>query len=99
MPSPLQNAIDNIQDLVDMYNQGTKGQPKDGSMEWFELRAHTLGLAYLKRIGDLGVAGDSGACERLYRVHLKVAKQTPLPEAQAVLLERLPDGSLPTGSV
>ena len=83
MPSALEIAVEEMQEEVDSFQQGTAAQPKDGSTEWYLLRAMTLGLAYLKRLNQLGVGNDPRACERVYlrsSAHFKAAEVPPEPD-------------------
>jgi hypothetical protein len=71
----LQRAIEQLQAEVDAFNQGTPSQPKDGTTEFFLLRAKALGLASLKQMEKGGVEGNIAAAERLYRDGLQLAKR------------------------
>ena len=101
--SALDNAIEDQATNLAAYSHGTTqgGQPavREHSQEWFELRAQTLALAYMNRVRTLELASDPAACERLYRTCLAVFKQAVPPPAEAPVRERLPDGSLPSGSI
>lgn len=97
--SNLANAVTELEEEVASFHQGTKTQPRDGSTEWFLLRAKVIGLSYLKRIEQLGVESDAGACERVYKLSAKTFKLAEVPEAVEVEKERLPDGSHPSGRV
>lgn len=97
--SSLPNAIAELEAEIASFNQGSKAQPKDGSTEWFLLRAKAVGIAYLKRVEQLGIAHDAGACERVYKKCSVVFKSAEVPAAPEVDRETLPDGSLPTGVV
>lgn len=46
--SDLSLAIQELQAEVDAFGQGTKTQPKEGSPEWYILRAKSCGLSMLK---------------------------------------------------
>lgn len=97
--TPLQSAISLLQEEFDSYGQGTPEQPKEGTSGWFLLRAHSLGLSYLKRLDGLQIDGDPAAAERLYRrgnVHFKAAE---VPEPEVVEKETLPNGQLPSGMI
>lgn len=92
-------AIAQLEEQVAGFQQGTKAQPRDGSTEWFVLRALALGLTHLKRMRQLGVAGDHAAAERFYRHSGRLFKQLNVPDPVLVDREVLPDGTLPTGDI
>jgi len=71
----LRLAIEQLQAEVNAFNQGTPSQPKDGTVEFFLLRAKALGLASLKQMEAAGVEGNTAAAERLYRDGLQLAKR------------------------
>ena len=97
--SSLSNAIDALQEEIDGFNQGTSNQPKDNSTEWFLLRAKVVGHNYLRRIEQLGIENDAGACERIYKTGAKLFKTVEVPPAESILVEKLPDGTLPSGRI
>lgn len=95
MPSQLENAIAQLQDEVDLFQQGTKVQPKDDTSEWYLLRAKSLGLTYLKQLQGQGLEGRARQCEQLYTSaskHFKNAapapRDFPIPEVPALLQAR-----------
>lgn len=94
--SNLSNAIDELAAELAAFNQGAKQQPRDGSTEWFLLRAKTCGMAYLKRLAQLGVESDAGACERVYKVSSKVFKAAEVPPEPEVVKELLPGDVAPS---
>ena len=73
--SPLEAAIFRAQEDVDSFHQGTPAAPKDGTTDWYRLRAAAVALLYLKRVQRLGIEGDPAACERLYREGRKHFKE------------------------
>lgn len=97
--SALDQAISDLEAEIVALGQGTAQQPKDGTAEWYRLRALALGRAYLLRVQALSIDSDAGACERLYRSQLGSAKLQDIPPAPEIVRETLPDGSLPTGTV
>lgn len=70
----LDTAISQLQEESDAYTQGSKVQPRDGTTEWYVLRAITIGLGYLKRAKQLGLEDDVPAADRLYRAAAKASK-------------------------
>ena len=80
----IEQAIINLQAEVDSFAQGTEQQPKEGTVDWFRLRALSLGLTHLKRVKQLGVHNDPAAAERLYRTSNKTFKLTEVPPAPMV---------------
>ena len=90
MSTPLENAIEELQETVNAFGQGTSSQPKDGSTPWYLLRAHTTGLAYLKRLQQLGIESDPGACERVYRKGSAMFKSAEVPPTPVIVKETLP---------
>ncbi len=83
-------AITNLQAEVDSFQQGTKLQPKNGTADWFRLRALSLGLSHLKRIKQLGVHSDPEAAERFYRACSNTFKSTEVPPADVIVKETVP---------
>ena len=83
MPTQLENAIQQLQDDVNSYQQGTKLQPKDDTCEWYLLRAKVLGLQYLKRLQTLGLGDKERArqCEELYKQGARLFKHVDIPPA------------------
>jgi hypothetical protein len=63
----LDKAIEILQKEVEAFGQGTSGQPKDGTAEWFLLRAKSNGLSFLKRLKQLGIEESPAASERFSR--------------------------------
>lgn len=60
-------AIEQSKAAVDVFGQGTSAQPKFGSVEWFQLRAATLALAYLRRLNTLGLGNDEIGADLVYK--------------------------------
>lgn len=55
MAHPCEAAITMLEAELAPFAQGSKQQPKDGTPEWFLLRAKAHGLTLLKRMVQLGV--------------------------------------------
>ena len=70
----LEAAIAELQAQFDRFEPGTPNAPKEGSTEWFLLRASTLGLGYAKRVMAIGAADDPLAADRIYREGIRVLK-------------------------
>lgn len=83
----LDRAIEQLQAEVDTFQQGTQNQPKEGTVEWFLLRAKALGLSQLKRMKQLGTEGNAAASERFYRACNSTFKQLDVPLAVEVTPE------------
>ncbi len=77
--TPLETAVAQLQEEVDSYSQGTKNQPADGTVEFYLLRAHTLGLSYLKRLGQLDLSNDPPAAHRLFTAQERTFKLSAVP--------------------
>ena len=82
--TPLDSAIAQMEEEVASYNPGGREAPKEGTSGWYLLRATVLGLQYLRRIRDLEIHHDHGACERLYLLGSKHFKAAVPPEAPAI---------------
>ena len=82
----LDRAIEQLQTEVTSYGHGTPTQPKPESAEWFLLRAKTLGLSALRRMKQLGVAGDPAAAERYYRRSSNEVKAVAPGSAEEVIV-------------
>lgn len=74
MAEAIDDAIARLQQEVVSFNQGTAQQPKEGTPEWFLLRAKSAGLSMLKRLRQLGCQNDAAASERYYRTCSAVLK-------------------------
>jgi hypothetical protein len=83
--SGLDQAIVQMELLVDGFGQGTTGAPKPGTAEWFLLRAHALGLSSLRRMQQLDVAKDPAAAERFYRRCSHDFKRLTVPDPVQVV--------------
>ncbi len=70
----LQSAIEMLQAEVDDFGQGTSRQPKEGSADWFLLRAKSLGLSSLKRAAQLKVDKSPVAANRHFLAVSRVLK-------------------------
>ena len=92
-------AIGMLEEEILSSGHGTKQQPKDGTAEWFILRARSLGLSHLRRMKQLGAHLDAGSAERFHRGCAGQLKHLDVPPPVEVKRETLPDGSLPTGMV
>ena len=75
----LERAIELLEAEVADFRQGSPGQPKEGTPEWFLLRAKALGLSSLRRMQQLQVGGDPAASERYYRSCSALFKQLQVP--------------------
>jgi len=63
----LAHAIEQLEAEVAAFKQGTSEQPKEGTTDWFVLRAKSLGLSFLKRTQQAAVEDSPQAAETLYR--------------------------------
>lgn len=72
--SPLQIALSQLQEDIDSYGQGTARQPREGTADWYLLRAQVLGMSWLRRLNDLQLDQDVDAAERMYRNGAKYYK-------------------------
>jgi hypothetical protein len=81
MTTPLETAVNLLQDEFDSYGQGTVDQPADGTTGWYLIRAAALGLAYVKRLQALGLENDIPAAERYYTTCYREFKQVDIPSA------------------
>lgn len=88
--TPLETALSQLQEEVDAYGQGTKGQPPDGSVEFYLLRAHSLGLSYLKRLEQLNLSQDAPAAHRLFAVQERSFKLIAVPPPVEIPSDILP---------
>ncbi len=61
------NAIAILEEEVAAFKQGTLDQPKEGTTDWFLLRAKALGLSHLRRMAQLSLHDNPAAAERFYR--------------------------------
>lgn len=59
--------------------QGSKAQPKEGTKEWFILRADALGELLLQCMKKQGVEGNPQAAEACYKNALKALKWNDNP--------------------
>lgn len=91
----LDRAIEQLSAEIADFQQGTKQAPKDGTVEWFLLRAKSLGLSHLKRMKQLGVESDVAASERFYRKCSSSFKQLNVPDPVEIEKEVLPSDTLP----
>ena len=62
----LKAAIEQLAAEVELFRQGTPAQPKEGSADWFLLRAKALSLSSLKRAEQLTLGGNPPAAERFF---------------------------------
>ncbi len=83
----IERAIADFQAEIDSFNQGTNLQPKDGTVEWFKLRALNIGMTYLKRTQQLGAHSDLAAAERFHVACDKTFKLTGVPPAHVIVHE------------
>lgn len=83
----LRLAIAQLEAEIAGFKQGTAQQPKEGSVEWFLLRAKATGLSMLKRMEQLDVERDAAAAERYYRKCGVEVKAAEVPPAEVVLAE------------
>ena len=83
----LERAIVQLEAEVADFRQGSPGQPKEGTPEWFLLRAKALGLSHLRRMQQLQVGGDPAAAERYYRGCSALFKQLQVPSPTPVVKE------------
>lgn len=90
--SALSMALEVMQAEVTAFAPGTKTQPKERTTDWFLLRAKAAGLAYLQRVEQLGIAGDAGASERLYKAGSRHFKAAEVPAAPEIVREQPPRG-------
>lgn len=81
----LDAAIKVLEEEVAAFQQGTKDQPKEGSVDWFLLRARALSLSHLKRMQQLNLQGDAAAAERHYRNCSNLVKGADVPEPVVVV--------------
>lgn len=63
----LQRAIEQLQAEIDEYGQGTAQTPKEGTDDWYILRAKSVGLTFLKRVNQLRLDPNLAAVERFFR--------------------------------
>ena len=54
------------QDLANL-GLGTPAQPREGSAEWFKMRAAALGLSFLRKMQQMGLETRPGPAEKFYR--------------------------------
>lgn len=97
--SPLDSALGELESQISKFNHGTKAQPKEGTQEWFMLRALSLGRSYLRRCVQLELHRDSPAAERFQRACAGHFKTVEIPPPAEVEREKLPDGTFPTGVI
>ena len=83
----LERAIEQLEAEVADFRQGSPGQPKEGTPEWFLLRAKALGLSHLRRMQQLQLENDPAACERYYRSCSATFKHLQVPPEQKVVRE------------
>lgn len=87
----IERAIVELEEQIAQYQPGTKQAPKEGTSEWFLLRAYALGLTHLRRIKQLGVESDVAASERFYRGASKTFKNMAVPDPVPVEVSVEPD--------
>lgn len=73
-------ALEQLQAEVDSFLQGTKQQPREGTADWFLLRAKSIGLSYLRSIEKqkLDQPASARAADRVYKVS-RGQLQDPIP--------------------
>ena len=59
-------AIRQLQAEVDDFRQGTVSAPKEGTQEWWVLRAKSLSLSTLKRADQLALGSSPQQAERFF---------------------------------
>jgi len=59
-------AIKILQAEVDGFGQGTPRAPKEGTADWYVLRAKSLALSTLKRADQLALAYSPAQAERFF---------------------------------
>lgn len=95
--SQLTNAIALLTEEVSV--QGTPQQPKDGTTEWYLLRARAIGLSWLKQQAQLDLGEDFVAADQHFqRVtrNLKGLDHGQIISDQAI--GAVPNGKGPGGS-
>jgi hypothetical protein len=62
----LRAAIQALQVEVSDFRQGTAQAPKEGSQDWWLLRAKSLGLSSLKRAEQMALENNAKGGERFF---------------------------------
>lgn len=62
----LKAAIEQLAAEVELFRLGTPSAPREGSADWFLLRAKMLSLSTLKRADQLMLGGNPPAAERFF---------------------------------
>lgn len=62
----LHQAIKQLEAEVGEFRQGTPSAPKEGTADWFLLRAKSLSLSTLRRADQMMLAGNPAAAERFF---------------------------------
>ena len=75
MEVELNLAISQIEEELVALGHGTPSQPKEGTTEWFRLRALGVGLSFLRDARGKGLGASSSATERHRRLWAKDAKE------------------------
>lgn len=78
--SAIDQAIAELGNEIAEFKHGTLDQPDEGSSAWFLLRAKTLAMTYLKRLGQTGAHGSAKASEQLFKQCTKAFKMEDLIE-------------------
>ena len=95
--TPLERAIQELEALVAGFGQGGALAPREGTKDWFLLRAYALGLSQLRRMKQLALDEEPAAAERFYRKASTTFKQLNVPDPVEVVRETLSGGGVLNG--
>lgn len=87
----LDRAIVLMEEEVADFQNGTASAPKEGTAEWFLLRAKALGLSQLRRMKQLEVGDNPAAAERFYRGCAVTFKKLTVPDPVEIPTPADPD--------
>jgi len=87
----LDRAILRLTEEIAEYQHGTPQAPKEKTVDWFLLRAKSLGLTCLRRMQQLQVEEDVAGAERFYRACAKSFKMLEVPPPIEVVRETIPE--------
>lgn len=70
----LKAAIDQLAAEIELFRPGTPAAPKEGTPDWFLLRAKSLSLSTLRRADQLMLGSNPPAAERFFNSCSKLFK-------------------------
>lgn len=86
----LDRAIAQMEELISSFQNGSVQASREGTVDWFLLRAHALGLSSLRRMKQLEVGETPAAAERFYRGCSSTFKKLQVPDPVEIAREEIP---------